>query len=765
MDLHRYGAPPHLPASRLYAGRYQASPAGHAGPNRVEAGPAPGEGPLASLPMTRAAPQTAVQAMGSEWSAEVRRCFADFNRQEPEPEAGDLHLSMLVRVLYLSPELHNLVSQAIRDISFAIALPAAAVLGRLQRGAELFISDGATDEIDACLGARATHFFVLRNLIARKLPPVAALVHGALLALGRPADAKRCADAVATAVREFGHADFSRAHADTALGAFRTLGREIEDNLRLLALALDDAQPPLDEVMAGTQPPDALGLWLIRMRADLVQFEAFDFYENADRPDRAAAMYERVVVRLRRKVEQCIRVIERLRPADGAQPGAVVHQQAWRDNLAEMRTTPGRERRKDCFRHAISLLGLALKTALEATPRLARKPASPGRIETPAAAHDTLDLTVEAMAATPTGPLPRPVPSLLQAAPHSPLPRLPRLPAPVSPEPPPARPAAIRRRASFNVPVDLQGTQKKISRLYESLQSPLPNPDTAEALKALLPHIDELSRGNRSLGLVFIRQLLLVLERQPDRALYDRAVFSAARNLETMPIDQHARRFFDSPLANVLALLRALQRAAPEQAGLFLETLDLCLSHRENLGLPERLGNEMAAMQQPYDSGLQALAPRFALAGLLHALAPHVTSEQGATLACRLAEALGHSLPSAALRSGQALINFACRLLLDAAHFHRAEVPGTGRLPAHRFLNLHDVGPLAFPLLQALPDDGRPLRVTVGGHGHQKGDDIPATRRAVLQWASDKGLTVEPKGAADLWVTRETGSRGGAVEA
>ena len=744
MDLLRYGAPPELPASRPFAGLYRP-----AGPT-VDAASVPDEGPLARLPVARAASRAEVDAIGDEWSSEVLRCFADFHQQDPEPDPSDIRLAMLVRVLYLSPELHNLVSQAIRDLSFAIALPVAAVLGRLQRRSELFVSDSATGEIDLCLGARASRFFVLRHLIARKLPPIAGLVHGALIALGRPADAQRCADCITTAVREFQHPDFNRARADVALGALRRLGRELEDNLRLLALALDDNQPPLDDVVAGIRPPEALGLWLIHMQADLMQFEAFDFYENADRPDRAAAMYERVVVRLKRKVEQCLRVVDRLRPEGSVPPGFLQGGGAWRDTLAEMRTTPGRERRKSCFRRAITLLGYLLRDTLEAVPKVI--PSLP------------CAETAEPVAPRPESPRkPRSPSPVLAARKHHPAQIPPGSETPLQPLPQQA--ARLKRQASLTVWLDLQGTQKKITRLFEGLHSTPQATDGAEVLAALLPHIDELSRGNRSLGLVFIRQLLLVLERQPDRALYDRAVFSAARNLETMPIDQHARRFFDSPLANVLALLRALERAAAEQAGLFLETLDLCLSHRENLGLPDRLRNELAAMPEPYDSGLQAQAPRFALAGLLHALAPHVASEPGATLACRLAEALGHPLPATALRSGPALIDFACRLLLDAAHFHRAEVPRAGRRPAHRFLNLHDVGPLAFPLLQALPDDGRPLRVTVGGYGHRKGDDMPATRRAVLQWASEKGLTVEPRGAADLWGTRETGARGGAVEA
>ena len=753
MDLLRFGTPPVLPANRPFAGLYRpADPI-------VDAASVPDDGPLARLPMAQASPRPLalpladVNAMGDDWSSEVLRCFTDFHQQDAEPDPSDIRLAMLVRVLYLSPELHNLVSQAIRDISFAIAMPAAAVLGRLQPGSELFISDSSTEEIDVCLGARATRFFVLRHLIARKLPPVAGLVHGALVALGRPADAQRCADCITTAVREFGHADFTRARADAGLGALRRLGRELEDNLRLLALALDDAQPPLDDVAAGIRPPEALGLWLIHMQADLMQFEAFDFYENADRPDRAAAMYERVVVRLKRKVEQCLRVIDRLRPDGSVPPGFLQGGGAWRDTLAEMRATPGRERRKECFRRAITLLGYVLRDTLEAVPKTGRGPVpslpAPPCTEVP-----------EAVAPRPeTPPRPRsPSPALVA---RTSIPWQAPSIAQAHPQPAPPQAARLKRQASLTVWLDLQGTQKKITRLFEGLHSTPPAPDVAEVLAALLPHIDELSRGNRSLGLVFIRQLLLVLERQPDAALYDRAVFSAARNLETMPIDQHARRFFDSPLANVLALLRALERAAPEQAGLFLETLDLCLSHRENLGLPDRLRNELAAMPEPYDSGLQAQAPRFALAGLLHALAPHVDSEPGAALARRLAEALGHPLPATALRDPRALAGFACRLLLDATHFHRSEVPRSGRLPAHRFLNLHDVGGLALPMLQAVPDDGRPLRVTVGGFGHQKGDDMPATRRAVLEWAANRGLKVQSRGAADLWVTREPGALGG----
>jgi len=300
--------------------------------------------------------------------------------------------------------------------------------------------------------------------------------------------------------------------------------------------------------------------------------------------------------------------------------------------------------------------------------------------------------------------------------------------------------------------------QKALARLYDN-QSATPPADTRAVLAALLPHIDQLSRDSRSVGLVFIRQLVLLADRLADDPLHDTVIFSAARSLEAMPIDRHASRFFDSPMSNLLALLRGLRRAPPEQAELFLHTLDLCLTRDEQRRLPGQLEAEFRALPDPPDAAFQRQGERFYPACMLHALAPHVGTEHAAALAIRLAETFGVAVPASALESAAALESFACRLVLASVFFHRPEVTRNGRMPAHRYLNLHDVGGAgaAFAAGRCRSGEGQ------ADAGHSRRVQPPARRRDAADEAGGAGLGggagVQERGGADLWLFGQAGQQ------
>lgn len=703
-----------------------ASPAAHdAGPGddpQAGTSTSPG-GVLAGLPRsgeTAALPD--LRAVGTDWAGAVMNCFKRYRLVAGLSSAGNGALVALVNAMYLISPLHNLLAQAIRRIAVAVSLPGTAEPGVPVPGELLIVDEHQGRLVDTCLRLPSSNFFVLRALLGRQLPDVEAGLCDALRSLGRPEHAERVSGCLQTAARLLVGPDFDRALATTALSAMSQVIREADDCVRFHALDIDDDQPPLEAVMSGALPPAELGAWLIRTRGDMVQLEAVDFYEDRSRPGQPAAGHERALERLRRKVEQSLRVIDRMHPHRTRQAPETDLADAWRDAIAGLRDAATPRLRKDRFRQATNLLGKCLKAALESLPE-------PGPVPVREAAQAL---------ALPPPTLPRPAADVVPPT-HA--------RAPVS---------HLSRQASAGIWLDLQSVQKKIGLLHET-----PPADAAAALDGLLPHIDELSRNNRSIGLLFIRQLVLCADRQPDNALYDRALFSAACSLDVMPIDAFAARFFDSPLAHVLALLRGLRRAAPEQADLFLQTLDLCLVRSGQQRLPALLATELKAMREPPTEEFQREAARFCLASLLQALAPHLACDHAAGLAAGLADAFGRELPARALRNESSLMDFACALVLESRHFHHPDLPRSDRFPAHAWLNLHDADRLAVPLLQtaAAAAGKRALRVTVGGFNHQRGEQMPATRRAVLAWASAHGWQVQECSGTELWLFRQAVQR------
>ena len=313
----------------------------------------------------------ALRSVGAEWSAEVLSIYRSYERARSGNRHDNIDLRALVQVLDLFPQLHNLAVMALRRLCSVAIHGSCERLHDLDEEETIQVSPEAVVRLDLYMGRDNTHYFVLRHMLSRKLEPVERHARGILVALGHPADAARCGDCIARARLLLAETGFTRVKAAKALAAMRQLAREIEDSLRFLGLEMDDRQPPLAEVRAGSLPPEALYLWLRRERADMLQLEAIDFYEDAARPAQPSAGHERTLERLRRKVEQSIRVIDRLRPTREVTVLELHVRAGWTEDMRSLRraATPGA--RKHAFRHAITRLGTMVRIALDAADEAA----------------------------------------------------------------------------------------------------------------------------------------------------------------------------------------------------------------------------------------------------------------------------------------------------------------------------------------------------------------------------------------------------------